>query len=93
MNAFRNLLACLFFSVFAVACTKEEPVQPCGTDAHQVVNTKNTSGAGIGTSTGNAPPDGGLGSGDTGGTTSNQGGISDDGDDIADSEKTRKKRR
>ncbi len=94
MGSNRHLIVFVLLAVLATACTKEDRVRPSDQAAHNVVPTKNTAGGGVGVAgTGNPPPQEGAVSGGTPDTNTGTVGISDDGDDISDSEKTRKKRR
>lgn len=94
MLSLRYIISLALLSVLATACTKEAAVEPCsGSSEHTEGSAKDrplslTDG-----------PDPVSHEGDTAEpvTDDNVGGddqgISDDGDDISDSEKTRKKRR
>lgn len=92
MRYFRQLVMFALIAVLATACTKEEVVTPTGSQAAVTGALKNTSGGEIGTT--GTPPPGNLGSSTPDISNASQDGdISDDGDDISDSEKKRKKRR
>jgi len=93
----RHIALLCLLAVFVVSCTKDV-VGPCGTVGNESeFNGKNrpngspihgTDGPGIGTA------QGGEGAADpAGGAEPGPSGISDDGDDISDSEKSRRKRR
>lgn len=77
-----------------VSCSKEEAIQP-QTDLSTAVSTKNKTTGTPDTSTGGSgePQHGLTTCNPAGGTGTTQTGISDDGDDLSDSEKSRKKRR
>ncbi|HRH68272.1 MAG TPA: hypothetical protein PLB89_02075 [Flavobacteriales bacterium] len=85
----------LLIGLLATSCSKEEPVEPCSSAHQEEVNEKDNAGKPI-VSENAADGQQGLGEpviatptgGDTDGT-----GISDDGDDLSDSERVRKKRR
>lgn len=85
----------LLFALLASSCSKEEVVQPCNTGTHE------EAGAAKGLPVISEAPDvasdvdGQQGSAEPGTRPpgDDPSGISDDGDDLSDSEKTRKKRR
>lgn len=93
MNSLRHILLLTLLAMAVTSCQKEEAIQPCGQDTEAPEATAKDLPVG---GTGNADPE--PSEGNTNGTTEpapdeDPTGISDDGDDISDGEKSRKKRR
>lgn len=85
----------LIIGLLATSCSKEEAVEPCSSAHQEEVNAKNVAGKPL---VAEDPANAQQGLGDPviveptdDGTEGN--GISDDGDDLSDSERVRKKRR
>jgi len=92
----RPLPTLLLIGLLFTACSKEDGVQPCGSGSDDTLQDQGTAKAKdtSGTSTekpltneSSAPPNGNTT------LTGDDQGISDDGDDLSDSEKSRKKPR
>lgn len=92
MKSVPHILLLVATALSLVACTKEEPVVP-GTDGATLM-TKDRIGSTTGISDGDNTPHAGVtGCEPTDPPPGDDPSISDDGDDISDSEKSRKKRR
>lgn len=85
----------LLISLLATSCSKEEAVEPCSSAHQEEVTAKSVAGKPL---VAEDPTNAQQGLGEpvivepTGGDTEGSG-ISDDGDDLSDSERVRKKRR
>lgn len=96
MKSLKQLALLALLVVALASCTKEEAVHPCNSDTEaEAVNAKNLRTTGIGQANGEGSQQEGVTNGGVGnpGTGNDPSGISDDGDDISDGEKSRKKRR
>ena len=96
MKSLKQLALLALLVVALASCTKEEAVHPCNSDTEaEAVNAKNLRTTGVGQANGDVSPQEGANNEGTGNPPSGDGqtGISDDGDDISDGEKSRKKRR
>ncbi|MBX2974243.1 MAG: hypothetical protein KF797_14195 [Flavobacteriales bacterium] len=100
MRSIRHITLLALMALFIVSCTKDA-VAPCGGAAHEVdanANAKNRNAGVPAVDPGSSPAacpaqSPGTGSDPAGDVGSAPTGISDDGDDISDSEKSRKKPR
>ena len=96
MDSLKQLALLALLVVALASCTKEEAVHPCNSDTEaEAVNAKNLRTTGIGQTNGEGNPQEGItndGAGNPPAGTEPWD-ISDDGDDISDGEKSRKKRR
>lgn len=85
----------LLFALLVTSCSKEEAVQPCNSSAHQEEGV--AKGLPVVTEapdvSSDVDPQQGATEPGTRPPTDDPSGISDDGDDLSDSEKSRKKRR
>ncbi len=96
MNSLKQLALSAILVMALASCTKEEAVHPCNSDTEaEAVNAKNLRTTGIGQTNGEGSQQEGVTNDGVGnpGTGNDPSGISDDGDDISDGEKSRKKRR
>lgn len=85
----------LIIGLLAISCSKEEPVEPCSSAHQEEVNVKSVAGKPL---VAEDPTNAQQGSGESVIVEPTDGdidgsGISDDGDDLSDSERVRKKRR
>ncbi|HPF90352.1 MAG: hypothetical protein H6592_11975 [Flavobacteriales bacterium] len=92
MKPFRHIVLFALLAIMAVGCGKEEAIKPSTSGVGTELMAKGRLGAGQGVD-GDDKPQEGINGCDADGPDQGSPGISDDGDDISDSEKTRKKRR
>jgi hypothetical protein len=86
----KRLLPLLLIALLAVACSKEDVVAPCNAPSEEHVSAKDLKPTTLGDETGDTQE--GISGGHVD-PPSDGSGISDDGDDLSDSERSRKKRR
>lgn len=93
MKPLQHILLFAILAIMAVGCSKEEPVRPDTMDASGgTFVAKDRTGV-VQDTSGDSTPQEGINGCEPNSPDGDGSGISDDGDDISDSEKTRKKRR
>jgi len=88
---YKLIIATFLFALLAVSCSKED-VSPCGQHSNEV-NDGNAAASKSRPSGGSSDGQGAISISTTPTTSKGDNGISDDGDDLSDSERSRKKLR
>lgn len=86
----KRLLPLLLIALLAVACAKDEVVSPCNSAAADQGGAK---GLSISSTVADPTPGAAVNGGSGEKPITDDAGISDDGDDLSDSERSRKKKR